>query len=1403
MPTRRAGPTPEDAALAHLTRAGLILAGVAGFAFATYHGYPGVLAIHLALLLIAWSEPRPVFSGAKDTYGSPTPLGAGEHRARRRYRLMALLRWSLIFPNRDWIPGPLDAGRPPGIFPWWLRAGWTVYQNLRALLFPFSYGVAFALLAAALSTMLPVYQKTWMLANAAAAFLVVLNVAAAFRRSTVSVFAKPAVRVSGVVSSLMLRPKATLGAGLTGLAGGLATAVLAGGFLLGPLPRWMLAACVGVVVMLAVTYPVERRVQLADWRDLDDTHEQWSPRWEVALGPRMKDNLPHLIGHRQVGALTVDTFAAPASLGATGLLAAKAKLTTALGSGMELAMLTTSNTDADGAPMPGSEHPVNVDLITYPGGQGTDVCDVATSKDEAAYAISAALSKAVDAYGGGGAQYALIDIEALHVAPEPDPETTWWARLRERRAAKAPSESVDDQVEGEKADRVVSTGAVWALRYGGSNTLHYARHQYAQMIPAHLGEGVTVLVNDWPEGDRAHPGGGRIYVGAIGRPGIEYADESSQQMLTDLAAEDAWNARWGGVLKTGANFPEPQFAVAKDAQLGRTQLHSLPFTIRQGEQVGDFEKLEPKLATTLSAAPFVSVVGYPGPGGRPGDRHPQAFAVRWSDGPVPPSADRLPPGEEVRLVRSTTGTSEHWVLAGQVNAAFDHARLARPEVISVLPLTNAGPRSGHIWKIEVRLHSGVTLTQVRAKMAQISSTLSVPWLQVTPADQPQCVVIVAGADFRTADLANSDRDLAYLADLEWQQAWADAKLVSPQGLIPTTLTSATLPTNEDVRSLDFELPSGITRSRVQGAVEKLRGSTCNEFIDVRPSPFGASAVRLLVSETDPMPFPAPIDFEFIDSPNSAGLLPFATSVEGEPVSWNISEDPHLLVVGASNSGKTAALQMLLYPMLVRGWDVHVADPIKAGGDFRFAERWLRSVTTTVEEASAMMDAVSSEVARRRSLNGKYGVGSYADLPSDVRPVHTVVVIDEFTSLILADKPRKPSIDETGAQAEYAEQVQRVALVENIGRRVGQIVREARSAGVTLVLATQRLTAKELDAVPGGNTIRTNMSRMILGKATFGERQSALRSPEDAPDLGDVVPKGRGLLETSGSPIQVVQSWYDHPIQEVLADQLSARVPAVPEKLDLSPFLPKAEVQAIEGQVLTSTRGDDGGPVSELGELNLADIELEDLDLGELDLSTGEDENLPPSAGTTTALAPRLPAVLLVTALDGAEVLGLPLAWVGPELTAPPDCLVLPCSTGQDALMGHPVLDALAPVLAAGDVEAIVWAGVPPGATDDLGARLDVALALIASPYGVDTLVTADLDPAAIDAFLSGLGEQDRLAVPAVEPGAAHAPGAGIEEFDFAPPPTGHDASMLSTAVPGRVSTGSEHLLGVNEEEFDF
>src|SRR5690606_29940160 len=206
------------------------------------------------------------------------------------------------------------------------------------------------------------------------------------------------------------------------------------------------------------------------------------------------------------------------------------------------------------------------------------------------------------------------------------------------------------------------------------------------------------------------------------------------------------------------------------------------------------------------------------------------------------------------------------------------------------------------------------------------------------------------------------------------------------------------------------------------------------------------------AEDDPMPFPAPPDWDYIDATAGDPVIPFASGVDGEPVVIDLREDPHAAVMGTTGAGKSATSQIVTAAVLAKGWDMVVVDVKKEAADFRFAFPWLLATGTEYREAVAVLEAAYAEVRRRVKLNSKHGVGSSFDLPDAVRPNRLIVLLDEFNNLIQMERPAKPVTDEPAEQARYAEQVREMQYKSRIGALTGYIAREARSAGVNLILA---------------------------------------------------------------------------------------------------------------------------------------------------------------------------------------------------------------------------------------------------------------------------------------------------------------------------------------------------------------
>ena len=146
-----------------------------------------------------------------------------------------------------------------------------------------------------------------------------------------------------------------------------------------------------------------------------------------------------------------------------------------------------------------------------------------------------------------------------------------------------------------------------------------------------------------------------------------------------------------------------------------------------------------------------------------------------------------------------------------------------------------------------------------------------------------------------------------------------------------------------------------------------------------------------------------------------------------------------------------------------------------------------------------------------------------------------MLIDEFTSLVGRDPvPPRTGDPELDAERDLIEAANH-AWVE-IGVFAGKIAREARSAGVTLALGTQKLSAKMLDTIPGAGDLKVNLSRVLLGKTSWGDRAPRSAPPTTPPTSTATIPRGRGLWETTAHPAQVIQCWY--ATQSELTTQLA-------------------------------------------------------------------------------------------------------------------------------------------------------------------------------------------------------------------------------------------------------------------------
>lgn len=802
---------------------------------------------------------------------------------------------------------------------------------------------------------------------------------------------------------------------------------------------------------------------LAHWRRTEELRERWKRPWaELRFDPA-----PRLVSLDEVGRANLLTFEAAPVHGARTFWPISVKLAPYEPGSLVVALEAPD--DGPMGPTPGTRHQLKFQVAIWPGGL-PDFCSPDMTPEEATLASHCAMVLALEERGYG-------------------------------RPVPLGAESVAG---GAKA--------IWRSHWAwpGGPSLVEVRPLRGDLVERF---GCPVLIDHRQD---------VVYFGAIGDPDAGLSEED-QQVLEQVEDEDAWDERWAMVLKQGTNPPTPEWATAKDLPLeDEAVVHRLAFVTRSGIDPTTFQRLEPQLATVLDAAPFVAICGWPGQG-RPGERHPQAFVVYWSESPQPGSPEHL-----------AASPGAVWVLAGLINTAFDQARLARPEVVAARPLSEPGSLVA-LWEVVLRLHGGVTMADVSTKAPALRQVMGASWLVVEPGGEG--AVLLVGASPRSRSLRlGPGADPLRLASLEWQEAWGAAGLRGAEGHRPRLVEVATLPDNPAVEAFDFALPPGVDAVAVRGALGKASTAMSYAWVELRPSPLGAGVLRLLASESDPLPAFTPFDLS-AEASWDAGL-PFATGVEGNVVRFCPTESPHLLLAGATGSGKSSAAQAILWGAVAAGATVVIVDPVKGGADFAFLRPWAAAFAADVEQAASVLGFVLAEVGRRKAANAAAGVGSWTELAGPPPPL--VVMVDEFTSLVGAGAARpRARADETPAETAERERAEAEGAARaSIATAIARVAREARSAGVSLVLATQRLSASMLERMPGAEDLKVNLARSLLGRASLPERQVALRDGVGAPSLGELVPKGRGWFEPLSGPPQVVQCWWAS--QEDLVQALRRR-----------------------------------------------------------------------------------------------------------------------------------------------------------------------------------------------------------------------------------------------------------------------
>ena len=221
-----------------------------------------------------------------------------------------------------------------------------------------------------------------------------------------------------------------------------------------------------------------------------------------------------------------------------------------------------------------------------------------------------------------------------------------------------------------------------------------------------------------------------------------------------------------------------------------------------------------------------------------------------------------------------------------------------------------------------------------------------------------------------------------------------------------------------------------------------------------------------------------------------------------PITVDLARVPHILLGGATGSGKSVLLKLLLMQANKKGAKVCIAD-FKGGVDF--PPVWHKECRMCFEEQSTLelLTELTEELERRKQLLKSSGLPNIDH--------YNAATGENLQRYIFACDELAEMLDKTGLAKDQKETVNKIEGL------LSTIARQGRAFGIHLILATQRPDSTILNG-----QIKNNINCRICGRADNVLSMIIL----DNTDAADQIPEdaqGRFLLK-GGSMFQAY--WFD-------------------------------------------------------------------------------------------------------------------------------------------------------------------------------------------------------------------------------------------------------------------------------------